>query len=69
MGQRRIKNVEEYIKESLVNIRDDRAVTSNLLPFTTAIVFPLYGSDAGDPKLNIILSKKSSPVALVTGGN
>jgi len=31
MGQRRIKNVEEYIKESLVNIRDDRAVTSNLL--------------------------------------
>jgi hypothetical protein len=31
MGQRRIKNVEEYIKESLVNIRDDRAVTSSLL--------------------------------------
>ena len=31
MGQRRIKNVEEYIKESLDNIRDDRAVTSNLL--------------------------------------
>ena len=31
MGQGRIKNVEEYIKESLVNIRDDRAVTSNLL--------------------------------------
>ena len=31
MGQGRIKNVEDYIKESLVNIRDDRAVTSNLL--------------------------------------
>jgi len=31
MGQRRIKNVEEYIKESLTNIRDDRAVTSTLL--------------------------------------
>jgi len=31
MGQRRIKNVDEYIKESLTNIRDDRAVTSTLL--------------------------------------
>jgi len=31
MGQRRIKNVDEYIQESLTNIRDDRAVTSTLL--------------------------------------
>jgi hypothetical protein len=31
MGQGRIKNIDEYIKESLINIRDDRAVTSTLL--------------------------------------
>jgi hypothetical protein len=31
MGQGRIKNIDEYIKESLTNIRDDRAVTSTLL--------------------------------------
>jgi hypothetical protein len=31
MGQRIIKNVNEYIQESLSNIRDDRAVTSTLL--------------------------------------
>ena len=31
MGQKRIKNIDEYINESLTNIRDDRAVTSTLL--------------------------------------
>ena len=31
MGQKRIKNIDEYIKESLTNIRDARAVTSTLL--------------------------------------
>jgi len=31
VGQRRIKNVNEYIHESIINIREDRAITSNLL--------------------------------------
>lgn len=31
MGQRRVKDVDEYLSESIKNIRDDRAVTSNLL--------------------------------------
>jgi len=31
MGRRRIKNVDEYIHESITNIREDRAITSNLL--------------------------------------
>ena len=31
MEQRKIKNVEEYIKESIDNIRNDRAITSTLL--------------------------------------
>ena len=31
MEERKIKNVEEYIKESIDNIRNDRAVTSTLL--------------------------------------
>ena len=31
MGQRIIKDVDEYLNESIKNIRDDRAVTSNLL--------------------------------------
>jgi len=31
MGQRGVKNVNEYIEESIGNIRKDRAVTSTLL--------------------------------------
>jgi hypothetical protein len=31
VGQRRIKDVDEYLSESITNIREDRAVTSNLL--------------------------------------
>jgi len=31
MEQRKINNVEEYIKESITNIRNDRAITSILL--------------------------------------
>jgi hypothetical protein len=31
VGQRRVKDVDEYLSESIKNIRDDRAVTSNLL--------------------------------------
>ncbi len=31
MGQGRIKNIDEFINESLTNIRNDRAVTSTLL--------------------------------------
>tara|TARA_A100001391_G_C4925116_1_gene240197 strand:- start:202 stop:510 length:309 start_codon:yes stop_codon:yes gene_type:complete len=31
MGEGRVKDVDEYLSESIKNIRDDRAVTSNLL--------------------------------------
>ena len=31
MGRGRIKSVDDYIQESLTNIRDDRAITSTLL--------------------------------------
>ena len=31
MGEGRVKNVDEYLSESIKNVRDDRAVTSNLL--------------------------------------
>ena len=31
MGRGRIKDVDDYLSESIVNIRDDRAVTANLL--------------------------------------
>jgi hypothetical protein len=31
MGQGRVKNIDDYISESLTNIRNDRAVTSTLL--------------------------------------
>jgi|TARA_R110000824_G_C15091178_1_gene665363 hypothetical protein len=31
MGEGRIKDVDHYLNESIKNIRDDRAVTSNLL--------------------------------------
>ena len=31
MGRRRVENVDDYIRESITNIREDRALTSNLL--------------------------------------
>ena len=31
MGHGKLENVEKYIEESIVNIRDDRSVTSTLL--------------------------------------
>ena len=31
MGRRKLENIEEYITESIDNIRDDRAVTAKLL--------------------------------------
>lgn len=55
MGQR-IKNVNEYIEESLSNIRDDRAVTSNLL--TDLLIEMKKASDIETHKqLGLIASK------------
>jgi len=31
MGQRDLENIENYIKETISNIRDDRSITSTLL--------------------------------------
>ena len=55
MGQR-IKNVNEFIEESLSNIRDDRAVTSNLL--TDLLIEMKKASDVDTHKqLGLIASK------------
>jgi len=55
VGQR-IKNVNEYIEESLSNIRDDRAVTSNLL--TDLLIEMKKASDIETHKqLGLIASK------------
>ena len=31
MGRRRVEDINDYIHESITNIRDDRAITANLL--------------------------------------
>jgi CRISPR/Cas system-associated exonuclease Cas4 (RecB family) len=56
MGQRRIKDVDEYLSESITNIREDRAVTSNLL--TDLVIEMKKNSDLDTHKqLGIIAAK------------
>tara|TARA_R100000664_G_C2760088_1_gene150755 strand:+ start:3804 stop:4112 length:309 start_codon:yes stop_codon:yes gene_type:complete len=56
MGRRRVESVDDYINEAIVNIRDDRAITSALL--TELVVEMKKDSSADTHKdLGVIASK------------
>jgi hypothetical protein len=56
MGQRIIKDVNAYLSESIKNIRDDRAVTSNLLT-DLVIEMKKYSDLETHKQLGIIAAK------------
>ena len=56
MGRRRVENINDYIDETITNIRNDRAVTSNLL--TELIIEMIKTGDLDTHKeLGLIASK------------